>query len=178
MNYKNTLTIIGEDEEVVSVRKSIRSKTNFGELPKYIDFNNIIEMPIGLNLEYNTESDIARQLLFGESFYYEGYSRKQAWQEIATFTRKDQNKSILSAIQIQENIRNTGHAFSHVWKRENWGTERNAYSQVIESPNVISFYTDNAPATKVVDALKLKFPTVSFDHKIEEDDEAGDDLPF
>jgi len=175
MDYKNILTFIGKKEDVESVMDSIHGKTEDGLEQMYIDFNNIIEVDEGLKITYGSESVLAWDLLFEESSRSNKRSRKEAWQELVTYPRKVINESILSALQMQENIQNTGHADSDSWKQENWGFTSNAVETKLEAPNVISFCTFDAPASKLIDALRMKFPKVEFKHVFEEIEEG---LPF
>jgi len=173
----NKLTIVGTDEQIKEVIEFIRSTTGKDDEPMHIDFNTIIEMPSSLNIEFTYESDVARQFLYEDSFYQQGASRLEAWRMFQT-VEGDKEKHIEFAIQIQENLQKTGHAFGHDWKQTYWGMKENASSQTLEAPNVITFQTKGAPASKVIAELASIFNDVKFMHQYTVEKDYAYSLPF
>jgi len=151
----NRLRINGTPEQVQTIRDAIKGVWERDpEVPRHIDFNKIIPMPEGLEIEANfgelalakTEAGFADNRI---------YLRPQD-------RRGSEHINDEKVDQIKDNLKRTGYAYWYDWAPEKWGTKWNAYDQTEIEPNLIQFDTAWSCPIPVLEALAAKFPEVEF----------------
>jgi len=151
----NILRINGTPEQVTTVREAIAGvwpNEKDKDDPRPFDFNKIVPMPEGLEVESAFgEIEIARHEL-GKAKSDRAPRQK----------RGDQGVRDEVIDQIKKNIETTGYAYWYDWAPEKWGTKWNAYSQEVIEPHLISFETAWSCPVPVLTALAVKFPEVEF----------------
>jgi hypothetical protein len=120
------------------------------ETPRPFDFNKLVPMPDGLDVEANFgEIELAKHEL--------GKGRGAPRQK-----RGDKSINDARVDRLKKNIEETGYAYWYDWAPQMWGTKWNAYDQLEVEPNVISFHTAWSCPIPVLTALAAKFPEVEF----------------
>lgn len=152
----NRLRINGTPEQVTEVREAIKGVwEKEPEVPRPMDFNKILPMPEGLEVEANMgEIAIAKQEL-GVNDRDTQFMRPQQ-------KRGEKHIDDAKVDQIKKNIEDTGYAYWYDWAPEKWGTKWNAYDQKEIEPNLIQFDTAWSCPILLLKALAAKFPEVEF----------------
>lgn len=151
-HIQNRLQIIGEENSVKKLLNSISSKDEKGEAVQ-IDFNKIIPMPQGLDVQTHSQviewaeictCQIDFSVLFGsmnlsaafkDGKYGDVSNRLKASTAMETITGKRKNLKAFSDeefdqfIQCVKNVRQTGFTTWYEWSVKSWGTKWNAYDQ-------------------------------------------------
>lgn len=160
-HISNRLRVLNRANEVLDFLKGDET---------LIDFNKIIPMPEGLDIEESSTGDDGMEYLLAVAG--NGFSFERKAKEI-----KDRLISIGyfdSAIELGKkylmNIAKTGHKTWYRWSVDNWGTKWNAYSSKMTHPNCIEFQTAWSGVPKLIEKLSLIFPDVSFEYEFADED--------
>jgi len=151
----NRLEILGEKNEVKSVREFLKKKKPDEIEGDIIDFNNIIKMPECLNIESNAGSTYPHGVLLSKS---PGYDFLITGEENGNDLEAEKE-----AIKLAEsNFEKTGFYNWYDWRNANWETKWNASSQNLDGDNIIYFDTAWNPVVKLIKILSQRFPKIEF----------------
>lgn len=154
----NRLRINGTPEQVKEVRDAISGvweNERDKDTPRPIDFNKILPMPEGLDVEATLGEVAVAKLELGindrDTRFTHGRDKRG-------------NENIRDEVvdQIKKNLEDTGYAYWYEWAPKIWGTKWNAYSQQEIEPNLIAFDTAWSCPIPVLTALSAKFPEIEF----------------
>jgi len=165
-HIQNRLKIEGTNEEIKEVFDFIK-----GEKNSRIDFNKIIPMPDGLDIEASSLGENAYAFHYGKNinqfstvdFLIERYSKLDDDSKI---------KADNLAHQYQKNFESCGHPHWYSWCPEVWGTKWNAYKTPDDrdSDNTIFFQTAWAGIPSLILKLSELFPSVKLYYDYADED--------
>lgn len=152
----NRLHINGAPEKVAEVRDAIRGVWEESpERPRPIDFNKILPMPDGLEVQANTG-----EVALGKK--EAGVKDRDTEFMMDWHRRGAEHIDDAKVDQVKNNVERTGYAYWRDWAVDHWGTKWNAYSQNEIDLNLIVFDTAWSCPIPVLKALAAKFPEVEF----------------
>lgn len=187
-HIQNRLKVIGKPKDIKTVLDSLKTVEEGKEIA--MDFNKIIPMPEGMNMEVSSQVTMWAEIVTGQidfsclfttlpdsasNLFKKGEygtisDRLHASTSMDYILGKRQgNVKDLSEkdfdlfIQCLKNYRQHGHNSWYEWNMANWGTKWNAYSQPDKrnTPDTIFFQTAWSSPIKLISILSEKFPSVS-----------------
>lgn len=167
----NRLIIKADNQKVEKVIEFLKGEPyNDGSL-RYIDFNKIVSIPEGLNIESSTLGEDGMNYLIAKQKKY--FRSPQDLEAVKRFERLGddlQEKALIIGRQYLHNIADYGFKDWYDWCIEYWGTKWNAYDQRYEEPNIIWFNTAWNGVIGLICKLSEIFPDVEFDYSYADED--------
>ena len=175
-HISNKLTVSGSAERVKEIIAFlIRYNEQIGE--EFFDFNRIVPMPKGLDIQSSSDGDLGMgELLYrgGWSYLYE--SLHIEWERAMANSLETRKANALAlGKQYLLNIANHGAKCWYEWSIQNWGTKWNAYDLSYgvapDSKEVIfNFKTAWSGVPELMGKLVEKFPDLYFEYEYADED--------
>lgn len=163
-HVNNFLKIIGDDQQVKSVRNFIKSNPDSKGNEMYIDFDKILKMPTELEIESDTTIYWLMDLLFGND-EYDLDSFKKIQKTFTNLNEKEQIEFTNLAVKYRKNREKHGACCWYDWRNIYWETKWNAFQQDLIAENEIFFRTAWNGVPRLITILSQKFPAVKFEYK-------------
>lgn len=177
----NKITFKGTDQQVSDVKEFIKGEPFDNGEERKIDFNKVIPMPKGVEVETNSrvtqwvsictngvrssdgsEADILKRLQLANAI-----KALEGPENVKDFSEKD----FEDFVQCLRNVRSSGFMNWYEWSIQNWGTKWNAYGFGDRDTNdTIYFETAWSAPLPVLEKLAEKFPDVIIDFKWADED--------
>lgn len=175
-HISNRLLVSGSAERVKEIISFlIRKNDQIGE--EFFDFNRIVPMPKGIDIESSSEGDLGMgELLYRGAKSYQYAPLHEAWEKaMATAPEKRKADALALGKQYLLNIANHGAKCWYEWSLRNWGTKWNAYDLAygvsLDGKEVIfNFNTAWSGVPELMSKLVEKFPDLYFEYEYADED--------
>jgi len=170
MIIKNTLEIIGSDEQVKKVKDFIKGEPDKDE-PKFIDFDKIIPVPTTLNVGAKPSGKLVQFLVFGDPDGFGLLNRGDALKLFNDLSETEKKEAIDIGLKYQFNLKTYGCLTHGAYVSKAWKTRENAFGQKMISSNMIEFQTEIDGVPYLIGQLAKKFIDVQFKYRWNDDSE-------
>ena len=175
-HISNKLTVSGSAERVKEIILFlIRENDQIGE--EFFDFNRIVPMPKGIDIESSSDGDLGMGgLLYRGARSYQYGSLHIEWEKaMANAPEKRRADALALGKQYLLNIANHGAKCWYEWSIKNWGTKWNAYDLAYGvAPDgkqvVFNFNTAWSGVPELMSKLVEKFPDLYFEYEYADED--------
>ena len=175
-HISNKLTVSGSAERVKEIISFlIRYNEQIGE--EFFDFNRIVPMPKGIDIESSSEGDLGMgELLYRGARSYLYNPLHIEWERAMANAPETRIANALAlGKQYLLNIANHGAKCWYEWSLKNWGTKWNAYDLCYSvSPDgkevIFNFNTAWAGVPELMSKLVEKFPDLYFEYEYADED--------
>jgi hypothetical protein len=171
MIIKNTLEIIGSDEQVKKVKDFIKGEPDENE-SKCIDFDKIIPIPTTLKVNAKPSGKLVQFLVFGDPDGFGLLNRGDALKLFKDLSETEKKDAIDIGLKYQFNLKEYGCLMYGDYVRKAWKTSENAFGQKMISSNMIEFQTEIDGVPYLIGELAKKFIDVQFKYRWKDDSES------
>lgn len=178
----NHISVIGDDKQHTMLRQIAEFLRPEGKSLGHVDFNNLIPMPVSLQIEAGSRGEWGLKLYRKYISAVEGINIRERTGRLTEQQKeirlsklqkhymklvKDDPEVFELGKQYYENIRQYGCTTWYDWCIKNWGTKWNAYECIPwdKSMDRLSFYTawDGVPA--ILEALSKQFAGMEIEYR-------------